>query len=178
LKSLEDGVHTRDIWSASNSHGPGGTAEFARAVISRLGQRPSVLPAANYTTGVRSMSLKPGLPRAAANKVTVGVDVFVQWTGTPDELAARLQACASTFGVFDLAMITCRGVKVWPNGFPETTLVDHYRCRFMAPEGDAVEPQKIVELLSRIANDKLDFIKIENLCTFDGEPGFSLGQGQ
>ena len=36
----------------------------------------------------------------------------------------------------------------------------------------------MIALLGRIAGAGLDFIKTENLCNFDGEPGYSLGQGQ
>jgi isocitrate dehydrogenase len=74
-------------------------------------------------------------------------------------------------------MITNRGVKVWPGGVPETFCTDHWRCRFMAASGEAAHKQ-IVALLDRVDAAGLDFIKTENLCTFDGEPGFSLGQGQ
>jgi isocitrate dehydrogenase len=75
-------------------------------------------------------------------------------------------------------MVTNRGVKVWPGGLPETFCTDHWRCRFMANEGTTFSHGMIVELLGRIAAADLDFIKTENLCTFDGEAGFSLGQGQ
>jgi isocitrate dehydrogenase len=37
---------------------------------------------------------------------------------------------------------------------------------------------QIIRLLHNLQSDALDFIKIENLCTFDGEVGFALGQGQ
>ena len=69
-------------------------------------------------------------------------------------------------------MSSCTG-----NGLPETFCTDHWRCRFMA-EGREVGREKIVALLGRFAGAGLDFIKTENLCTFDGVPGFSLGQGQ
>ena len=36
----------------------------------------------------------------------------------------------------------------------------------------------IASLLGRIGDAGLDFIKTENLCTFDGEPGYSLAQGE
>ena len=72
--------------------------------------------------------------------------------------------------------MTNRGVKVWPDGFPETFCTDHWRCRFM---GDGVVSHAdLLELLQRVAALGLDFIKTENLCTFDGEPGYALGQGQ
>ena len=36
----------------------------------------------------------------------------------------------------------------------------------------------IIALLGRLAEAGLDFIKTEHLYTFDGKPGFSLGQGE
>jgi isocitrate dehydrogenase len=35
-----------------------------------------------------------------------------------------------------------------------------------------------VALLGRLASNGLPFLKTEGLYTFDGTPGFSLGQGQ
>ena len=103
---------------------------------------------------------------------------------TADELAERLQAATRPPGSpgFRLQMITNRGVKVWPGGFPETFCTDHWRCRFVGV-GEQEAPRvlrhgDIVELLRRLEADGIDFIKTENLCTFDSEAGFALGQGQ
>jgi len=78
-----------------------------------------------------------------------------------------------------LAMITNRGQKVCPNGAPETFRTDHWRCRFLAPsEGPAITQDRIFRLLQRVDALGHSVIKTEHLYTFDGEPGFSLGQGQ
>jgi isocitrate dehydrogenase len=111
----------------------------------------------------------------AAQKALVGVDVFVHQSAlSADDLAAQLQA--SQTAALHLQMITNRGVKVWPGGFPETFCTDHWRCRFQ--NGAAVSHADILQLLERVAAAGFDFIKTENLCTFDGKPGYSLGQGQ
>jgi isocitrate dehydrogenase len=68
-------------------------------------------------------------------------------------------------------------VKVWPAGLPETFHTDHWRCRFMNG-GGPVALREIVALSSRAADAGIEFIKTEHLCTFDGEAGYSLGQGQ
>jgi isocitrate dehydrogenase len=79
-------------------------------------------------------------------------------------------------------MITNRGVKVWPNGFPETFCTDHWRCRFLTNksknETDTTTHAEIIQLLHNLQVDGVDFIKTENLCLFDSEPGFALGQGE
>ena len=71
-------------------------------------------------------------------------------------------------------MITNRGVKVWPEGFPETFCTDHWRCRFMGTDSETISNADIVELLGNVHKLKLDFVKTEHLYTFDGEIGFSL----
>ena len=35
--------------------------------------------------------------------------------------------------------------------------------------------REVVELLSRLDEVGVDFVKTENLCSFDGEPGYSAG---
>jgi isocitrate dehydrogenase len=112
-------------------------------------------------------------------KKTIGVDVFVDWDNgarNPADLAAKLEPLA-TNGL-KLMMISNRGTKVWPGGQPETFCVDHWRCRFEQADGGELTHTAIVDLLGRVAAAGVDFIKTEHLCTFDGEPGYSRGQGQ
>jgi isocitrate dehydrogenase len=75
-------------------------------------------------------------------------------------------------------MISNRGVKVWPQGMPETFCTDHWRCRYMADGADTATPGQVLALLARLGEAGLEFVKTEHLYTFDGVPGFSLGQGQ
>ena len=76
-------------------------------------------------------------------------------------------------------MISNRGQKVYPGGAPETFCVDHWRCRFQdVHPGSSITHEEVIELLGRLVKAGLPFIKTEGLFTFDGEPGFSLGQGQ
>lgn len=44
--------------------------------------------------------------------------------------------------------------------------------------GKAFNPAMVVELLRRLAAAGIALIKAEQLDLFDGQPGFSLGQGQ
>jgi len=178
LKTIEDGIHTCDIFSRQHSVRQVGTREFAEAVVDRLGQRPDQLPAAEYRKGAVS-GIRVGVtPQRPARKDIVGVDVFIHRRGiSPAELGARLQKVGGDG--LSIKMITNRGVKVWPEGFPETFCTDHWRCRFKAEgNGQTVNHEQIVRLLGNLANDGLDFIKTENLCLFDGKPGYSLGQGE
>lgn len=176
LKTIEDGIHTYDIYEEGVSKQKVGTQEFADAVIARLGQRPTTLRAADYAERPK-MKLPTWKRKPGAKKETVGIDVFVDAPGiAADDLAAKVKKEA--VGGLTLAMITNRGVKVWPGGVPETFCTDHWRCRFMAEQGKTLSHATIAELLGRLAKAGIDFIKTEQLCTFNGEPGYSLGQGQ
>ncbi len=177
LCAIEEGVHTPDIFTEGFSSVTAGTREFAEAVVARLGSEPRTLQPVSYASTKKGIEMGTLVTRRpAAKKDLVGVDVFLHWRdGSPDDLGARLSlASAEKLG---LTMITNRGVKVWPNGLPETFCTDHWRCRFLG-KGDAIGHSDIIGLLQRIEALNLDFIKCENLCNFDGEPGFALGQGQ
>lgn len=178
LRTVEDGVHTYDIFREGVSKEKVGTKEFGEAIVARLGQKPQQLKPVSYASGE---NIPPGAAvaaRARAKKETVGVDVFVNWDEAgrdPNVLGEKLRAVNGD-GV-ELTMISNRGQKVWPHGAAETFCVDHWRCRFESTTGTLSHAQ-IVRLLERVANAGFDFIKTENLCTFDGQPGYSLGQGQ
>ena len=176
LRTIEDGIHTYDIYKEGVSQQKVGTHEFAQAVIARLGEQPGTLKPVSYAQGV-PIQIPKYQRKAPAQKELVGVDIFVHWSGTsPDELAA-LVGQANTPDV-QLKLITNRGIKVWPDGFSETFCTDHWRCRFLPANGHPVKKEHIVDILSKAIATNIDTIKTENLYAFDGKSAYSMGQGQ
>lgn len=176
LKTIEDGIHTADIFKEGTSKQKVGTREFARAVIANLGSKPTLLKSVSYANST-ALNLPKYKRRPAAKKELVGVDLFVHWTGSnPDELAKKIQSLEKN--AMKLSMITNRGIKVYPDGFEETFCTDHWRCRFKPTENTGVTKTHILELLADSITHDIDIIKTENLYAFDGVAGFSLGQGQ
>ena len=176
LKTLEEGIHTPDIFKEGISTKKVGTKEFAEAVIANLGKKPEVLKEANFNENGH-LVLPKYVRKPAKNKQLVGVDLFVHWNGLDaNQLAEQLTAVSLTTN--KLSMITNRGIKVWPQGFKETFCTDHWRCRFMAHEGTEFTKSDIVKMLANAVDNNIDVIKTENLYEFDGKAAFSLGQGQ
>ncbi len=172
LKTLEDGLHTYDIYQESISRKKMGTKEFAQAVTERLGERPQKLKAVSYTA-LSPVSQVP--PRPVAHKVEqkslIGVDVFIDHPKkVPSELAQMVQKAKTGL---KLKSISSRGVNVWPAESTQVLLSDHWRLRFAKEDLSAVEHADIVRLLSCMQDSRMDFIKTENLYLFDGKPGFS-----
>lgn len=173
--TIEEGIHTADIYKKGISQMKVGTQEFAEAVIDRLGERPEHIKAASFAKDVK-INMPTYKRKAKANKVLKGVDVFVDWDGgRVDDLAMKLKSLELDV---KLSMITNRGVKVWPEGFEETFCTDHWRCRFEVENGHPAEKSSIPEVLSKALQEGIDVIKTENLYEFDGVRGYSLGQGQ
>jgi len=176
LKTIEDGIHTYDIFKEGTSKQKVGTSEFADAVIANLGKKPSVLKPVSYAKG-SALVLPKYKRKPNSKKDLLGVDLFVHWSeSNPDNLAKQMKNLELE-GV-ELSMITNRGIKVWPEGFEETFCTDHWRCRFKSLEGKNLTKSEIISLLTKAVNLNIDVIKTENLYAFDGKPAFSLGQGQ
>lgn len=176
LKTIEDGIHTYDIYKEGISKEKVGTKEFAEAVIRNLGNKPSQLKAVSYSKE-SSLHLPKYTRKAPLRKELEGVDIFVHWAGLEaDELANKLQVMNTE--EVNLTMITNRGIKVWPEGFSETFCTDHWRCRFKPTEGKQLSKQHIIQLLQAAESNQVDVIKTENLYAFEGKSAYSLGQGQ
>jgi isocitrate dehydrogenase len=175
LATIEAGLHTADI-ADSDTSAVIGTRAFTHEVVKRLGTWPKDIVSTRFVLPrLQPWSRSPlVLP---AQKDMVGVDVFVQWAGRDPQVLAGLLRSAGTNGLV-LQMITNRGVKVWPDGLPETFCVDHWRCRFVSDGRDTISHAQILGLLYNLAGAHIDFIKTEHLCTFDDEAGFSYGHSQ
>ncbi|MFM7296869.1 MAG: NADP-dependent isocitrate dehydrogenase [Planctomycetota bacterium] len=170
LRTLEQGVLTADLRPSKAA----GTLEFTEAVIANLGALPQERPPVTWADEAKPLLVEVREPRAEVRE-RVGIDVFLHHEGATEALAARLLAVAGP--ALELSMITNRGVKVWPAGHRETVCTDHWRCRFVARDGAAVDYGSLHALLGRIAEQGGDVIKTEGLFRYDGQPGFSAGQG-
>jgi isocitrate dehydrogenase len=176
-RTIEDGIHTGDLKSELTKEVVG-TDAFANAVIARIGQKPQHFhvptPTHHQIQMVEPAHLHP-------TKKLVGSDIFIDWTSAdrnPDDLGKQLEDL--TNGALKLKMITNRGVKVYPNGRPETFKTDHWRCRFISadPDNSEVAYNDILKYLGKLEEAGLNFIKLENLYEFDGKRAYSLGQGE
>ncbi len=178
LRTIEDGIHTADVKPLEPRHKPVDSRAFTRAVIERLGEEPQHLPKAVHAAASRTV--RSHAVSARPVKELLGVDVFLDWDQekrNPDTLGSRLEK--TTPEGLILKMITNRGVKVYPEGQPETFCTDHWRCRFLSTtEGGTIEHKMVIKLLSELEEAGFDFIKTEHLYAFDGQRGYSLGQGE
>ena len=185
LKTIEDGIHTADIYKEGVSKELVNTDAFADAVVARIGQYPTQFEVYQQSN-TEYTPKRSSYTRPSDEKVLVGIDVFLDWGGNnPNKIGQALDALGANG--MKLKMITNRGVKVYPGGIPYTFCTDHWRCRFIAAESqingvksnyNEVSFERILYLLSTLHQQGFDVIKTENLYEFSGRRGFSLGQGE
>ncbi len=170
LATLAHGIHTRDVPGID----PVSTSVFTDAVIERLdtegadlavrARRPLVIPTAEPASYV------------PLDRATVGVDVFLEWNGTPGALAGTLVALSAD-APLGLTMISNRGTMVYPSRGAAPSVVDHYRCRFTARGPDGTTDQDILALVARIGL-RHRWMHLEKLQSFDGVAGYTRAQGE
>lgn len=173
-KTLEDGFHTGDIYDEHLSKACVKTQPFADCVIERLGEKPQQFKAVDYGEGGgKGLKIPPLKEPVKQNKKLVGADIFLDWEGQPDELAEIIMP--RVINGLELKLLANRGVKVWPNGHPDTFCSDHWCLRFI---GESISNDIVIEQLKAIKALNLDFVKLENLYEFNGEKGYTLAQGE
>jgi isocitrate dehydrogenase len=178
LRTIEDGIHTYDVFTEGVSVQKVGTKEFAAAVVARLGQKPNTLKPVAYAKRPPAAAARPAAAagaQASGPMELQGIDVFVYWPSrNGNELASTVGKLAGDG--LSLHMIDNRGVKVWPAGSAETFCTDSFRCRFLS-EGGA-DMVKCIDLLKRVAGAGIEIACTQSLRSIGGQAAYTLAQGQ
>jgi isocitrate dehydrogenase len=175
-KTIEDGVHTGDIYKEGVSSKKVSTMEFAKELVARLGQEPSNLPKANYSEVKHDSKAFVPVIDVSEPKTLVGVDIFIDAIiANSGELADKIKQL--DLGEIELKTISTKGLKVWPDHSNAPILADHWCCRFMS-RGSVMTHHQTAKLLNLLADQGIDFIKVEHLYNFGDSRGYSLAQGE
>lgn len=179
LKTIEDGMHTGDVYSAEHSKKKLSTKEFTEEVIARLGQKPSTFKVVKYTNAKNISQNKIYAIDSKEVKTLVGVDVVVHWNGNKASVIADKIIKLVEGTEVGLQMVSVKGLKVWPEAKDAPILSDEWSLRFMSTAKEkTINHAAITRLLYNLANADIDFVRINNLYLFDDKLGFSLIQGE
>lgn len=173
-RTLEDGVHTRDV----ASEGWVSTTAFTQAVIDRLGQQPRHAAPSREHAPIRlpRVSSRPDVVSVTSRR-TVGADIFVESGDTADTLGLSLEALVAPTQL-RLKMISNRGTKVYPPSGGITDCVDHWRCRFVLRDDRAdLSDDVLIDLLQRVRS-RHRWMHIEKLGEVDGAASYTRAQGE
>jgi len=193
-KTIEDGIHTADIYNAAISKKKVGTAEFTKEVILRLGQQPVTLPIANFSA-VEKSAAAPRLAavdlKAPSKKSLIGFDLFIDWSDSFENLLALLKSLENE--LLEIKTISAKGLLLWP--LIDKNMAPNYDSgltilRFIGKNitgkssNEIIDATKsiahfdIVEILNLFIAKNIDFVKYEGLYLFDGKPAYTSVQGE
>jgi isocitrate dehydrogenase len=173
LKTIEEGLHTADMFNPEKSKKKLSTSEFTLAVIDNFDKKPNLLISKFQSATNEKISIKETLSNNEKTEL-IGTDIFIK-TQFTSELIDKLQKLDD---VLKLHMVSSRGLLIWPKTLTNAE-VDFYRFRFLkAKKEHNISQKDILTLCRKIVELDLDILSIINLCSYDDNIGFSLAQGE
>ncbi|QGR03841.1 isocitrate dehydrogenase [Ehrlichia ruminantium] len=177
LKTLEDGVHTADIYQDGVSKEKVSTMDFARAVIENFGRSPSHIQKSVLDIK-RSMDVTsvPYIYQPSYHeKILVGVDVTVSCDSMDlncNQLVVNLQDVKHE--QLELVLIHSKGLEIWPDESAVVNLsyVDQICCRFYVKHSGTVTNDHVNQLLLELDRSNVNVVKMEKLYLYDKQSGF------
>lgn len=193
FKTIEDGIHTYDIYNEKTSSKEVGTIEFTDAVIVRLGEKPKELPIANFQEIEESSIKKSNIYREeiAQDKKLIGFDLFIDWQNEFEDLISLINSIESE--KLEIKIITAKGLIMWPvidkqdqNIYPKGQTILRFIGKGITGKASTeiidkrknIEHNDIINMLQIFSNKRVDFIKYEGLYSFSGKAGYSSAQGE
>ncbi len=193
-KTIEDGIHTADIYNEKTSKKKVGTKEFTAAVIASLGQKPTQLPTANFGKNHQEINLNKAalvFNNQSSIKSLIGFDLFIDWQNEFEALLDLLKKMESE--KLEIKMISAKGLLLWP--LSDKHMMPNYSkgltvLRFIGKgitgkssneiidSSKTISHQDILEMLSLLNDKEIDFVKYEGLYLFDSKVGYTSGQGE
>lgn len=187
-KTLEDGMHTADIYNAGLSKKKVGTKEFTQEVIARLGQEPLQLPVARFAASTQkdnsvaeknydmpnndlildNNSASNSTKHWPANGSTesrslIGFDLFIEWQEEFSDLITLLNKMESE--KFEIKTISAKGLLLWPlsdkhmaPNFPKGQTI----LRFIGKEITGKSSNEIINPEKTITHQNI--VEILNIC--------------
>ena len=173
LKTIEDGLHTMDVYNAQRSKKQLTTSEFTDAIISNLGQKPKIL--ANQTTCVTIQNSVDRSPcRSLIISELVGIDFFLK-VNFQLELIKKLQNLDNNL---PLKMVSSKGLVIWPKRLIKPK-VDFYRFRFLKADHKInISQANVLKISGQIIDLGLNIVSTVNLYKYNNKNGFTLAQGE
>ena len=186
LATIEQGIHTADIYTSRNSKVKASTTEFTSAVIANLGQVPKKFKIASYMNN-QSVEKKDNIESEQSTakenldeKYLVGVDISIDLkSDNQAKLADHINMISKKLSL-GLKVITAKGLKVWPKEQGQQEVIgDLWTLRFISRMPDKlIKYSDIIILMQKLHDEKLQIVKSENLYIFGDKLGFSLAQGE
>ncbi|MCE2992929.1 MAG: NADP-dependent isocitrate dehydrogenase [Alphaproteobacteria bacterium] len=175
LKTIEDGVHTGDIYKDGTSKRRVSTIEFADAVISNLGKEPAGF-AVSKSKDSKPLSIKVTGSQADVKKEIIGFDVFIDLNGQSLESIAT--KAENIHPDLKLHLISQKGLKIWPDNTKLDFKCELVTLRYIGYQDKGIKTSMLFMVLDSLYTNGFDIAGFNSLYMYDGKSGFTLAQGE
>jgi isocitrate dehydrogenase len=135
LRTIEDGMHTYDVFKDGISKEKVGTKEFGKAIMDRLGTKPNILSEAKLSS--EFVIPNPG-DKLYADVNYKGVDIDLY---NPDNDIHKVLERVSHIKGAELIAVSKKGLHLWPNKQTDQDMNGHIKLRFVVSDTiDSVVP--------------------------------------
>ncbi|MGL9725681.1 MAG: isocitrate dehydrogenase [Wolbachia sp.] len=170
LKTLEDGIHTVDLYKEKKSKQKVGTKEFAEAIINNLGKKPGILSELIIDNGASSKTSKiqDSYGQDYKTKKLVGSDIMLAWNKSSnfDQIVGLFESSDPK-----IIAIYSKGLAVWPGNSESSS--DQITCRFIADnEKKVITNSDVNNLLVKLEENNFDAVRMDKLYLYDEKEGF------
>ena len=177
LKTLEDGIHTADIYQEEKSIKKASTKEFTDAVTSNLGKKPKKI-ICNTVKNSQKINIPTSIKPKIVEQELVGVDLYLQCnTSELEKVISNIQEFKNKELL--LHLVSSRGIIIWPNRATESIECDFFRFRFLKKvKAENPTQEDIIKLLQYLNDLGIHISGVQSLFSYDKKIGFSLAQGE
>ncbi len=176
LKTIEDGVHTPDIYNEAVSKVKATTRTFTDAIISNLGKLPSKIPSVQ-SSNIAVQDANYSISKEHSLVECIGLDLFTEdINGNIHDIIEKVMGMQKNL---EVAHVSARGLMIWSREqcAVSSNIDGLMRFRFFAKNGRASNDD-IIEVQKILNEAGVNFNIMHKLYTFDGKDGFSGMQGQ
>ncbi|UVW83860.1 isocitrate dehydrogenase [Wolbachia endosymbiont of Aedes albopictus] len=170
LKTLEDGIHTADLYKEKKSKQKVGTKEFAGAIIENLGKKPAILSelTVGSSTNSKISEIQNSYEQDYKVRKLVGSDITLAWSKPADfDQIVKLFETSNP----QIIAIYSKGLAIWPGSSKSSS--DQITCRFIAnSEKKPITNSDVNDLLIKLEENTFDVVRMDKLYLYDGKEGF------
>ncbi|GFQ73452.1 isocitrate dehydrogenase [Trichonephila clavata] len=161
LKTLEDGIHTADLYKEKKSKQKVGTKEFAGAIIENLGKKPAILSelTVGSSTNSKISEIQNSYEQDYKVRKLVGSDITLAWSKPADfDQIVKLFETSNP----QIIAIYSKGLAIWPGGSKSSS--DQITCRFIA--NNKITNSDVNNLLIKFEEHNFDVEFLNNANLF------------
>lgn len=178
LKTIEDGIATKDFYQKDLSKKLVETEEFAKAIIANLGETPKKFRAQNFkdfsfTNDVVQETIKYNTKTTKQD--LIGVDLYLSCNEISSSFYKKISN--TSFKGLKFQMMSYRGMFYdEESSTSKNQICDYWCCRFLS--SSVVSQSDVIDFTQKLTSEGFAITATFFLKNYNSERGFTLAQGQ